>query len=69
MKPFLGGVAWASIGSKAVLTTAFDTLGAENDGVFTDNATSSNYMRVTSPWRVRGVNRLNVFLKVGILLF
>lgn len=53
----------------AVLTTAFDTLGAENDGVFTDNATSSNYMRVTSPWRVRGVNRLNTFLKVGILLF
>lgn len=53
----------------AFLSTFFDTVAADNDGVFSANATASNYIKVTSPWRVRGVNRFNVFLKVGVLLF
>lgn len=53
----------------AFLSTLFDTVAADEDGVYSTYAKPSNYMAVTSPWRVRGVNRFNVFLKVGVLLF
>ena len=52
----------------AVLSTVFDAV-FETDGVFSVKTTSQNYMELTSPSRLRGVNRFNVFFKVGILLF
>jgi hypothetical protein len=52
----------------ALLSTFFDVV-TDGDGLFTDNVSDSNYLQATSPWRVRGVNKFNVFLKVGVLLF
>ncbi|MBK6984948.1 MAG: hypothetical protein IPL10_01480 [Bacteroidetes bacterium] len=52
----------------ALLSTFFDVV-TDGDGIFTNNVNGVNYMKSTSPWRVRGVNRFNVFLKVGVLLF
>ena len=52
----------------AVLSTFFDIV-TDGDGLLTNNVSNYNYFKATSPWRVRGVNKLNTFLKVGILLF
>ena len=39
------------------------------DDLFRDKTTNTNYIENTYKKRVRGVNRFNVFLKVGVLLF
>lgn len=51
----------------SVLSGFFDAM---DIGLF-DNyyASESEYIEVTSKRRIRGVNRFNVFLKVGVLLF
>lgn len=36
---------------------------------FNDKTTNTNYIQNTNKIRVRGVNRFNVFLKIGVLLF
>ncbi len=51
----------------ALALTLFD---APDDNIFeSDVLTPSTYIEKTSAARVRGVNRFNVFLKVGVLLF
>lgn len=51
----------------AMALTVFD---APDDNIIEDtNLTSRYYIEKTSAARVRGVNRFNLFLKVGILLF
>lgn len=53
----------------ALLNTPFDAL-TDDDGLFTDyRPTNYNYIKDTSPWRVRGVNRFNAYLRIGVLLF
>lgn len=53
----------------ATLRTVFDTLG--DDGVLFSSSmtTNSTYIENTAPWRIRGVNRFNAFIRVGVLLF
>ncbi len=51
----------------AMALTLFD---APDDNILeSDGLTPSNYIEKTSAARIRGVNRFNLFLKVGILLF
>lgn len=51
----------------ALAATLFDATG---EGLFSSSQLSpSEYIATTSPRRVRGVNRFNAFLKVGVLLF
>lgn len=51
----------------ALATTLFD---APDDNIFEDDALDEDdYIMRTSAARIRGVNRFNVFLKVGVLLF
>lgn len=53
-----------------VLAMALTVFDAPDDNIFEDeNLTSRYYIEKTSAARVRGVNRFNLFLKVGILLF
>ncbi|MBS1635967.1 MAG: hypothetical protein JST26_08580 [Bacteroidetes bacterium] len=48
-----------------LFTSLFDAIGPES---LSDNLyTQANYMKKTSVWRVRGVNRLNAFIKIGYL--
>lgn len=50
--------------------TLWDTIGENPIDIITDtDITNSSYMEVTSKSRVREVNRLNVYLKFGFLLF
>lgn len=51
----------------ALFTTLFDATNTD----FFDNSIPTNYtyMQKTSPARVRGVNRFNAFVKIGVLLF
>jgi hypothetical protein len=56
-----------NINLMALALTLFD---APDDNVFAENYLyPSEYIEKTSAARVRGVNRFNLFLKVGILLF
>ncbi len=48
----------------AFMMTFFDAIGEDT---FIDKVDNSHYIRKTAPWRVRGVNRFNVFFKVGYL--
>lgn len=52
----------------AFAATFFDAM---DEGLFggSDNPEADLYMKKTAPWRVRGANRFNVFLKIGVLLF
>lgn len=51
----------------ALVSTLFDATG---ESLFSSSQLSpGEYMASTSPARVRGVNRFNAFLKVGVLLF
>jgi hypothetical protein len=53
----------------ATLNTLFDAV-TDDDTILGDNRPSNyNYIETTAPWRVRGVNRFNVYLRVGVLLF
>ena len=53
----------------ALANTLFDNVSAD-DGIFNQrNSSNYQYMENTAPWRVRGVNRFNAFLRVGVLLF
>jgi hypothetical protein len=52
----------------ALFSTFFDVV-TESDGIFNSTPTGDKYISAGSPWRVRGVNRFNAFLKVGVLLF
>jgi hypothetical protein len=53
----------------ATLNTAFDSL-SDDDALFSsNNPTNNTYIESTAPWRIRGVNRFNAFLRVGVLLF
>lgn len=50
--------------------TVWDAFGESPfDGFGTETITNLNYIEKTSKRRVREVNKLNIFLKVGILLF
>lgn len=51
----------------SVLSTFFDFEGVDLFNEYTN--TNSNYIERTVRKRVRGVNRFNVFFKVGVLLF
>ncbi|MES2763540.1 MAG: hypothetical protein V4677_15100 [Bacteroidota bacterium] len=54
----------------AFMTGFFDTVDLSNDGAFFDRyPKAEQYMEKTNPWRLRGFNRFNAFLKVGVLLF
>lgn len=46
------------------ITTFFDAIGEDT---FIDNINNTDYIKRTSSYRVRGVNRFNAFLKVGYL--
>ncbi len=51
----------------ALYSTLFDATG---ESLFDSSYPSQyNYIQKTSPGRVRGVNRFNAFIKVGVLLF
>ncbi len=54
----------------SVIAGAFNVVldGAATE-LFNDKTTNTNYIQNTNKIRVRGVNRFNVFLKVGVLLF
>lgn len=56
-----------------ILSVLYGALNVALDGTVDDilvsKATNSNYIETTNKTRVRGVNRFNVFLKVGVLLF
>lgn len=48
----------------------WDAIGENPVDIFTEERTTNlNYMQKTSVRRVREVNRLNVFVKIGVLLF
>lgn len=51
----------------ALATSLFDAVGEPLFSTFDRSAV--NYISRTSPVRVRGVNRFNAFLKIGVLLF
>ncbi|MBL0049195.1 MAG: hypothetical protein IPP32_14005 [Bacteroidetes bacterium] len=54
----------------SVLSTFIDFIDTEEDPLFEIREINTlNYIERTNKWRVRGVNRFNVFLKVGFLLF
>lgn len=55
----------------SVLAAALDVVtdGASTEIIYRNSITTSNYIENTVKTRVRGINRFNVFLKVGILLF
>lgn len=50
----------------SVLSTYFDL---SYDSPLNRNITAENYIRITSMQRVRGVNRFNLYIKIGLLLF
>ena len=52
----------------ALFTTVFDITGGDLS-VFTNkpSPTNLNYMEATAPGRIRGANRLNAFIKIGVL--
>ncbi len=52
----------------ALASTVFDAV-SDNPELFSSNwATNTNYIETTAPWRVRGVNRFNAFLRIGVLI-
>lgn len=51
----------------AVLAGAFDLVFEDGGNFFATRTTNLNYMENTYKQRVRGINRFNVFLKVGYL--
>lgn len=51
----------------ALVSTLFDMTDSET--LYWSDVDNTNYIKVTSHARIRGINRFNVFLKVGILLF
>lgn len=53
----------------ATLNTLFDAV-SDDDSILGDNTPSNeNYIESTAPWRIRGINRFNAYLRVGVLLF
>jgi hypothetical protein len=52
----------------AFLASPFDAT-SDNDDLFNHRSVPGNYIETTSAWRTRGVNSMNAYLKVGILLF
>jgi hypothetical protein len=56
-----------NINLMAMALTLFDV--TDDDPFDSDELTPAYYIEKTSAARVRGVNRFNVFLKVGVLLF
>jgi hypothetical protein len=54
----------------ALLWTLWDTVGESPIDIVTDERTTNlNYIEKTSKRRVREVNRLNAYIKIGVLLF
>ncbi len=54
----------------SLLTTVFDNTSDDGLSFFESNEIDNlSYMERTNKRRVRGVNRFNVFLKIGVLLF
>lgn len=60
----------ANIHLFSLLSTLFDiSSNGEENILLNQEVYSTNYIRHTVKRRIRGVNRMNVFLKIGILLF